>query len=69
MHTGYNAAIERLDTELSICIDSDDWMPDNAIERILDIWDKIKQMISQDLLDLTIVLKGKLLEMFFIMGN
>ncbi|MFQ7871475.1 MAG: glycosyltransferase family 2 protein [Coprococcus phoceensis] len=42
LHTGYNAAIERLDTELSICIDSDDWMPDNAIERILDIWDKNK---------------------------
>lgn len=42
LHTGYNAAIERLDTELSICIDSDDWLPDNAIERILNVWDRNK---------------------------
>lgn len=38
LHTGYNAAIARLDTELSICIDSDDWLPDDAIERILKVW-------------------------------
>lgn len=42
LHSGYNAAIERLDTELAICIDSDDWMPDNAIERILSVWNKYK---------------------------
>lgn len=38
LHSGYNAAIARLDTELSICIDSDDWLPDDAIERILKVW-------------------------------
>ena len=37
LHSGYNAAIARLDTELSICIDSDDWLPDDAIERILKV--------------------------------
>lgn len=42
LHTGYNTAIEHLDTELSVCIDSDDWMPDDAIERILVIWNKNK---------------------------
>ena len=36
LHTGYNKAIEVADTELCICIDSDDYMPDNAVERILD---------------------------------
>lgn len=40
LHTGYNKAIELLDTELSICIDSDDCLSDNAIEIILNFWDK-----------------------------
>lgn len=39
LHTGYNKAIELLDTELSICIDSDDYLADNAIQLILDFWD------------------------------
>ena len=40
LHTGYNAAIERLDTELAVCIDSDDYLTDTAIERILQFWDE-----------------------------
>lgn len=42
LHTGYNKAIELMDTELSICIDSDDWLTDNAIETVLDYWDQNK---------------------------
>jgi glycosyltransferase involved in cell wall biosynthesis len=42
LHTGYNTAIEHLDTELSVCIDSDDWLADNAIELILKLWDAHK---------------------------
>lgn len=38
LHTGYNKAIELAQTELFVCIDSDDWMPDDAIERIEHIW-------------------------------
>lgn len=38
LHTGYNAAIERLNTELAVCIDSDDYLPDNAVERIISHW-------------------------------
>ncbi len=38
LHTAYNAAIENLDTELAVCIDSDDYMPDDAIENILSFW-------------------------------
>lgn len=40
LHTAYNEAIEHIDTELCVCIDSDDYMPDNAIEIILDFWKK-----------------------------
>lgn len=40
LHTAYNIAIENIDTELCVCIDSDDFMPNNAIEIILEYWDK-----------------------------
>ncbi len=43
LHTGYNKAIELMDTDLSVCIDSDDWMPDDAIERILSVWNQVKR--------------------------
>lgn len=38
LHTTYNAAIERLDTELAICVDSDDYLVDDAIEYIASFW-------------------------------
>ena len=38
LHTGYNKGIELADTELFVCIDSDDWMPVDAIEKIEKIW-------------------------------
>ena len=40
LHTAYNAAIEQLETELSMCIDSDDWLVDDAVEMILAFWEK-----------------------------
>lgn len=40
LHTGYNKAIEIMDTELCVCIDSDDYMPDDAVESILAYWDR-----------------------------
>lgn len=42
LHTGYNKAIELTSTELIMCIDSDDWMPENAIEQIENIWDNVR---------------------------
>ncbi|MCK0156852.1 glycosyltransferase family 2 protein [Cellulophaga sp. F20128] len=40
MHSGHNAAYKIIDTELNVCIDSDDFMPDDAVEKILNIWTK-----------------------------
>lgn len=40
LHTAYNEAIAHIETELCVCIDSDDYMPDDAIEKILDFWDQ-----------------------------
>lgn len=42
LFTGYNKAIEHCRTELNVCIDSDDFMPDNAVEIIIKEWSKIK---------------------------
>lgn len=39
LHTAYNTAIEHLETELAMCIDSDDWLVDGAVEKILDFWE------------------------------
>lgn len=38
LYTGYNTAYANIDTELNVCIDSDDFMPDNAVEIILRSW-------------------------------
>ena len=42
LHTGYNKAIEIMDTELCVCIDSDDYMPDDAVKKILKMWKEKK---------------------------
>jgi len=42
LHTGYNEAIKRIQTELCMCCDSDDWLPNNCIEIIKQIWSNQK---------------------------
>lgn len=44
LHTGYNKAIELMNTEICVCIDSDDYMPEDAVEKILYIWVKCKNL-------------------------
>ena len=40
MHTAHNVAYENIHTELNVCIDSDDYMPNDAVEKIIRYWDK-----------------------------
>lgn len=40
LYTGYNVAYQTIQTELCVCIDSDDYMPDDAVERILLHWNQ-----------------------------
>ena len=40
LYTGYNAAYEVISAPLNVCIDSDDFMPDNAVEKIIKIWEE-----------------------------
>jgi glycosyltransferase involved in cell wall biosynthesis len=38
MHGAHNTAYRNIHTELNTCIDSDDYMPDDAVEQILELW-------------------------------
>lgn len=38
LYTGYNTAYATIKTELCVCIDSDDFMPDDAVEKIVQAW-------------------------------
>ena len=42
MHTAHNTAYENIDTELNVCIDSDDALAENAVEIILSEWKRVK---------------------------
>lgn len=38
LYTGYNAAIAAADTELCVCVDSDDYLTDDAVEKAVSFW-------------------------------
>ena len=38
LHTAYNEAIKNIDTELCVCCDSDDFLPEDAVEVMLRQW-------------------------------
>ncbi|WHY90970.1 glycosyltransferase family A protein [Neobacillus cucumis] len=38
MHGAHNTAYSLIDTELNICIDSDDYMPEDAVDKIVSFW-------------------------------
>ena len=42
MHTAHNTAYENVDTELNVCIDSDDCMSQGAVRKILMKWDQVR---------------------------
>lgn len=42
LYTGYNMAIREAESELCVCVDSDDYLKDNAIELIKEVWNKYR---------------------------
>ena len=44
MHTAHNTAYERIDTELNVCIDSDDKLAPGAVEKILKKWEQVHDL-------------------------
>jgi len=44
LHTGYNKAVELMESELCVCVDSDDYLPDDGVEKMLKYWEKAKSL-------------------------
>ena len=42
MHGAHNTAYKLIVTELNVCVDSDDFMPDKAVDDIINCWSSIK---------------------------
>lgn len=61
MHGAHNTAYRNIETELNVCIDSDDYMPEDAVEKIICCW---KERGSEDyagILGLDVDTKGQLI--------
>ena len=61
MHGAHNTALENINTELNVCIDSDDWMPDDAIETIVNFWGKIKDKNYAGIIGLDVTNDGTII--------
>ena len=42
LYTGYNKAIQEADSELCVCVDSDDYLTDDAIELVKNFWEQYR---------------------------
>lgn len=40
LYTGYNVAYDHIQTELCVCIDSDDFAPDDMVDKVVTLWKK-----------------------------
>ncbi len=61
MHTAHNTAHENITTELCVCIDSDDKLADDAVEKILKKWEDVKYLNYAGLLGLDADFDGNVL--------
>ena len=61
MHTAHNAAYDLIETELNVCIDSDDHMPVDAVEIILQTWERSRDDSLAGLVGLDHDTKGSLI--------
>ena len=68
MHTAHNVAYENIDTELNVCIDSDDCLAEQAVEKILRKWSGVKDRGYAGIIGLDADLNGKLIGKGFAEG-
>ncbi|WP_195533107.1 glycosyltransferase family 2 protein [Bacteroides finegoldii] len=61
MHGAHNTAYRNIDTELNTCIDSDDYMPDDAVEKIISFWKKYGSKKYAGIIGLDATSDGKLI--------
>lgn len=61
MHGAHNTAYKLITTELNTCIDSDDYMPDDAVEKIVNFWKKYGSEKVAGIVGLDADFNGKLI--------
>lgn len=61
MHGAHNTAYRLIKTELNTCIDSDDYMPDDAVEKIIAFWKKYGSKQVAGIVGLDADFDGKLI--------
>ncbi len=61
MHTAHNTAYENIDTELNVCIDSDDKLADGAIEAIARKWEAVRDKGCAGIIALDADFDGKII--------
>lgn len=61
MHGAHNTAYRLINTELNTCIDSDDYMPDDAVEKIIAFWKKYGSKQVAGIVGLDADFEGKLI--------
>ena len=61
MHTARNMAYDKARTEINMIIDSDDWVSDNAIQLIVDFWNKYKRDDIAGIITLNADKSGKII--------
>ncbi len=61
MHGAHNTAYKNIDTELNVCIDSDDSMPSDAVKTILDFWKENSSNKIAGIVGLDVDTKGKII--------
>jgi len=61
MHTAHNTAYENIDTELNVCIDSDDAMGPDAVRKILEKWEQVRDKGYAGIIGLDADFQGKVI--------
>lgn len=61
MHTAHNTAYENIDTELNVCIDSDDAMEEDAVRKILEKWEQVRDCGYAGIIALDADFNGKVI--------
>lgn len=61
MHTAHNTAYQNIDTELNVCIDSDDALAPGAVQAIYDSWGSVRAKGYAGLLGLDTDFSGRII--------
>ena len=65
MHGAHNTAYRNISSELNICVDSDDWMPDDAVEKIVSFWKKYGSKRVAGIVGLDATIEGNIIGSVF----